>query len=155
MSELTTFSKNNTATFLSNSLPLPVYPALSPHCTMGKEGRRHRRLTELKWSIWRWNMTTALRGRTSLEPQQGTKENAEPCLAGLYGPISGVISKVWWPWPVKDIKIGTFTIVGFTCHGQPTPNRKGMELTTKNGARCRLEPTSSHLQVATRKGYAS
>ena len=73
-------------------------------------------------------MTTALRGCTSLEPQQGTNENAEPCLAGLYGPISGVISKVWWPCPVKDIKIGTFTIVGFTCHGQPTPNRKGMEL---------------------------
>ena len=93
MSELTTFSKNNTATFLSKSLPLPVYPALSPHCTMGKEGRRHRRLTELKWSIWRWNMTTALRGRTSLEPQQGTKENAEPCLAGLYGPISKVIGR--------------------------------------------------------------
>ena len=55
------------------------------------------------------------------EPQQGTSEDAEPGLAGLYGPISEVISKVWWPWPVKDIKIGTFTLVGFTWLHLPWP----------------------------------
>ena len=131
MADFFPFSKDDTGTFLSNSLPRPVYSALSAHGTMGKEGRGHWRLTELKWSVWMWSMTTALWGRTSLEPQQETNENAEPCLAGLYGPISEVMSNVWRPWPVKDIKIDTFTIVGFTCHGQPIPNRKGMELTTK------------------------
>ena len=97
---------------------------------MGKEGRGHWRLTELKWSVWRWSMTTALWGRTSLEPQQETNENAEPCLAGLFGPISEVISNVWRPWPVKDIKIKTFTIHSCWFHlpwpANPKQERNGI-----------------------------
>ena len=124
MADFFPFSKDDTGTFLSNSLPRPVYSALSAHGTMGKEGRGHWRLTELKWSVWRWSMTTVLWGRTSLEPQQETNENAEPCLADLCGPISEVISNVWRPWPVKGIRIKTFTIVGFTCHDQPIPKQE-------------------------------
>jgi len=38
---------------------------------------------------------------------------------------------------VKDIKIGTFTIVDFTCHPSQPPNGKGMELITKE--QCKMQ----------------
>ena len=105
-----------------------------PHMAQwAKKGKVTGGWQSWNWAVWRWNMATTLRGRTSLELPQETHENAEPCLVGSMG---------------QDIKIGTHTFVDFTCHPQPTTKLgKEWNQLQKNSARRKVEPTSLHLQV--------
>ena len=58
-----------------------------PHMAQwAKKGKVTGGWQSWNWAVWRWNMATTLRGRTSLELPQETHENAEPCLVGPYGP---------------------------------------------------------------------
>ena len=91
--------------------------------------------TEMKrWKVKHDNCTMRphMPGTSTRDKQ---KRRTLPC--GSILTILEVMSNAWRPWPVKDIKIKTFTIVGFTCHDKPIPNRKGMELNTKE--RCEMQ----------------
>ena len=58
-----------------------------PHMAQwAKKGKVTGGWQSWNWAVWRWNMATTLRGRTSLELPQETHENAEPCLVGPYRP---------------------------------------------------------------------
>ena len=101
---------------------------------MGKKGKSHWWLTELKLSCLK-----VKHGNNTKRPHiLGTstrdtrKRRTLPC-----GVPMG-----------QDIEIGTHTFVDFTCHPQPTTKLgKEWNQLQKNSARCKVEPTSLHLQV--------